>query len=60
MAKPALPTDRLFISLLKALALPHFLMVPEKWYHHVGTSSACRIDFVEYPHSASIIYCRKR
>ena len=34
----------------KALALPHFVMVPEKWYHRVGTYFGMQdIDFVEYP-----------
>lgn len=34
----------------KALALPHFLMVPEKWYHRIGTFFGMQdIDFVEYP-----------
>lgn len=34
----------------KALALPHFVMVPEKWYHRIGTYFGMQdIDFVEYP-----------
>jgi len=34
----------------KALALPHFVMVPEKWYHHIGTYFGMQdIDFVQYP-----------
>ena len=34
----------------KSLALPHFVMVPEKWYHKVGTYFGIQdIDFVEYP-----------
>jgi hypothetical protein len=34
----------------KALALPHFLMVPEKWYHRIGAALGMQdIDFVEYP-----------
>lgn len=34
----------------KALALPHFVMVPEKWYHRVGTYFGMQdIDFAEYP-----------
>lgn len=34
----------------KALALPHFVMVPEKWFHRVGTFFGMQdIDFVEYP-----------
>ena len=34
----------------KSLALPHFVMVPEKWYHKVGTYFGMQdIDFVEYP-----------
>jgi len=34
----------------KALALPHFIMVPEKWYHRIGTYFGMQdIDFVEYP-----------
>lgn len=34
----------------KSLALPHFMMVPEKWYHKVGTYFGMQdIDFVEYP-----------
>jgi len=34
----------------KALALPHFLMIPEKWYHRVGTYFGMQdIDFIQYP-----------
>jgi hypothetical protein len=34
----------------KLLALPHFVMVPEKWYHRVGTYFGMQdIDFIEYP-----------
>jgi len=34
----------------KALALPHFVMVPEKWYHRIGTYFGMQdIDFVAYP-----------
>ncbi len=34
----------------KSLALPHFIMVPEKWYHRLGTFFGMQdIDFVEYP-----------
>ena len=34
----------------KQLALPHFVMVPEKWYHRVGTYFGMQdIDFIEYP-----------
>ena len=34
----------------KSLALPHFVMVPEKWYHRLGTYFGMQdIDFVEYP-----------
>jgi hypothetical protein len=34
----------------KAIALPHFVMVPEKWYHRIGTYFGMQdIDFVEYP-----------
>lgn len=34
----------------KALALPHFILVPEKWYHRVGSYFGMQdIDFVEYP-----------
>ncbi len=34
----------------KALALPHFIMVPEKWFHRIGTYFGMQdIDFVEYP-----------
>lgn len=34
----------------KELALPHFLMVPEKWYHRVGTFFGMQdIDFLSYP-----------
>jgi hypothetical protein len=34
----------------KALALPHFIMIPEKWYHRVGTYFGMQdIDFVAYP-----------
>ncbi len=39
-----------FFRYSKALALPHFLMVPEKWYHRIGTYFGMQdIDFVEYP-----------
>src|SRR4029077_13545783 len=34
----------------KELALPHFVMVPEKWYHRIGTYFGMQdIDFVQYP-----------
>lgn len=34
----------------KSLALPHFMMIPEKWYHKLGTYFGMQdIDFVEYP-----------
>ncbi|MBK9984210.1 MAG: hypothetical protein IPP15_17875 [Saprospiraceae bacterium] len=34
----------------KALALPHFVMVPEKWYHRIGTYFGMQdINFVQYP-----------
>lgn len=34
----------------KKLALPHFVMVPEKWYHRVGTYFGMQdIDFEHYP-----------
>ncbi len=34
----------------KMLALPHFIMVPEKWYHRLGNYFGMQdIDFVEYP-----------
>jgi hypothetical protein len=34
----------------KALALPHFVMVPEKWYHQIGVLFGMQdIDFIEYP-----------
>ncbi len=34
----------------KSLALPHFIMVPEKWYHRLGSYFGMQdIDFVEYP-----------
>jgi len=34
----------------KTIALPHFLMVPEKWYHRLGTYFGMQdIDFVQYP-----------
>src|SRR5690242_5069549 len=34
----------------KALALPHFIMVPERWYHRIGTYFGMQdIDFVQYP-----------
>ena len=34
----------------KSLALPHFVMVPEKWYHRIGTYFGMQdIDFIEYP-----------
>lgn len=34
----------------KALALPHFILMPERWYHRLGTYFGMQdIDFVEYP-----------
>ncbi len=34
----------------KSLALPHFTMVPEKWYHRIGSYFGMQdIDFIEYP-----------
>jgi len=34
----------------KALALPHFLMIPEQWYHRIGTALGMQdIDFEAYP-----------
>jgi hypothetical protein len=34
----------------KCLALPHFVMVPEKWFHRIGTYFGMQdIDFVQYP-----------
>jgi hypothetical protein len=34
----------------KELALPHFVMVPEKWYHRIGTHLGMQdIDFAQYP-----------
>ena len=34
----------------KKFALPHFYMVPEKWYHRFGTIFGIEdIDFVQYP-----------
>lgn len=34
----------------KELALPHFVMVPEKWYHRLGTYFGMQdIDFFQYP-----------
>ncbi|MEO6131353.1 MAG: hypothetical protein ABIQ02_05865 [Saprospiraceae bacterium] len=34
----------------KSLALPHFVMIPEKWYHRIGTYFGMQdIDFVQYP-----------
>lgn len=34
----------------KSLALPHFVMVPEKWYHRIGTALGMQdIDFEAYP-----------
>ncbi len=39
-----------FFRYSKKLALPHFIMVPEKWYHRVGTYFGMQdIDFVQYP-----------
>ena len=39
-----------FFRYSKALALPHFVMVPEKWYHRIGTYFGMQdIDFIEYP-----------
>lgn len=34
----------------KDIALPHFVMVPEKWYHQIGKFFGMQdINFVEYP-----------
>lgn len=34
----------------KTLALPEFVMVPETWYHRIGTYFGMQdIDFIEYP-----------
>ena len=34
----------------KAIALPHFVLVPERWYHRIGTYFGMQdIDFVDYP-----------
>jgi hypothetical protein len=34
----------------KQIALPYFIMVPEKWYHRIGTYFGMQdIDFTEYP-----------
>lgn len=34
----------------KALALPHFMMVPEKWYHRIGVMMGMQdINFESYP-----------
>lgn len=34
----------------KKLGLPHFVMVPEKWFHRIGTYFGMQdIDFIEYP-----------
>lgn len=39
-----------FFRYSKELALPHFILVPEKWYHRLGTYFGMQdIDFVEYP-----------
>lgn len=39
-----------FFRYSKALALPHFLMVPEKWYHRLGNYFGMQdIDFEQYP-----------
>ena len=39
-----------FFRYSKKLALPHFIMVPEKWYHRIGTYFGMQdIDFVQYP-----------
>src|SRR5688572_11228745 len=39
-----------FFRYSKALALPHFMMIPEKWYHRLGTYFGMQdIDFVQYP-----------
>jgi hypothetical protein len=39
-----------FFKYSKALALPHFIMVPERWYHRIGTYFGMQdIDFIEYP-----------
>ena len=34
----------------KSIALPHFILVPEKWYHRVGIYFGMQdIDFAQYP-----------
>jgi len=39
-----------FFRYSKALALPHFLMVPERWYHRIGIYFGMQdIDFIAYP-----------
>jgi hypothetical protein len=39
-----------FFRYSKALALPHFFMLPEKWYHRVESFFGAQdIDFIEYP-----------
>lgn len=39
-----------FFRYSKALALPHFMMIPEKWYHRLGIYFGMQdIDFVQYP-----------
>lgn len=39
-----------FFRYSKSIALPHFQLVPEKWYHRVGTALGMQdIDFVQYP-----------
>ena len=39
-----------FFRYSKSLALPHFMMIPEKWFHRMGTYFGMQdIDFVQYP-----------
>ena len=43
-------TQTVFFKYSKSIALPQFLMVPEKWYHRVGTYFGMQdIDFMTYP-----------
>ena len=43
-------TQTVYFKYSKSIALPQFLMIPEKWYHRVGTYFGMQdIDFMTYP-----------
>lgn len=46
----AIYRQTVFFRYSKAIALPHFQLVPEKWYHRLGNLLGMQdIDFVAYP-----------